>query len=265
MEDIYTQRNGKADEPHRHDYYTVLLVAQGNGTHSIDFNAYPLANHQIYFVSPGQVHQVIEEEKSIGFAMTFSTAFLVENSIHLSFVESLNLFHDYGQSPPLALNAQQLEKLNGYCTEIHHLHHSDAAMKELAVGSYLKLLLIACNTICSINPLEASVDLTGNQTIRAFKEHVNAGYKEQHGTSYYADLMHITPDHLNRSIKNAIGITAKEYIQSRITTEAKRLLYFTELTTKEIAFDLGFSEPSHFSAFFKKCTKTSPTEFRQHH
>lgn len=262
MEDIYAKRDGKADEPHRHDYYTVLLVAKGSGTHSIDFNAYTLADQQIYFVSPGQVHQVIEKQKSVGFVMTFSTTFLVENSIHLSFIDSLNLFHDYGQSPPLPLDARQLQKLIGYCTEINHLHHGTSPMKELAIGAYLKLLLIDCNTLCAINPLESSLNLSGNHTIRTFKEHVNERYREQHNTSYYAEQMHITPDHLNRTIKNALGITAKEYIQSRITTEAKRLLYFTDLTTKEIAFNLGFSEPSHFSAFFKKCTKISPSDFK---
>jgi AraC family transcriptional regulator, transcriptional activator of pobA len=101
MEDIYLKHNGIIDEPHRHDFYTVLVVKKAKGQHKIDFFSYDLGKHQIYFISPGQVHQVIEEEMSHGFAMTFSNHFLVENSIHLSFIESLNLFHDYGQSPPL--------------------------------------------------------------------------------------------------------------------------------------------------------------------
>ena len=67
----------------------------------------------------------------------------------------------------------------------------------------------------------------------------------------------------NRIIKNSIGKTAKEYIQSRLTTEAKRLLYFSNLSNKEIGFELGFNEPAHFSAFFKKCTQLSPSNFKK--
>ena len=264
MEDIYSIRKGKADEPHRHHYYTVLLVKQAKGIHKIDFNAYDLGPQQIYFVAPGQVHQVIETEQTIGFAMTFSTQFLIENAIKVSFIESLNLFNNYGQSPPLTLNKEQFNKLELFATEIFSLKNSTAHLKEQSIGSYLKLLLIECNTICSINPIEHDGDITGNHTLRTFKKLVDVDYKAEHSTSYYASKLSITPDHLNRIVKTAIGKTAKEYIQSRIITEAKRLLYFSELSTKEIGFELGFNEPANFSAFFKNATQLSPSEFKQH-
>ena len=101
MQDIYMKRNGQTDEPHRHDYFTILIVEKANGIHKIDFNTYELGEHQIFFVAPGQVHQVIEKEKSCGYAMSFSTQFLIENTIPSSFIESLNLFQNYGQSPSL--------------------------------------------------------------------------------------------------------------------------------------------------------------------
>lgn len=53
MEDIYSIRNGKVDEPHRHNYYTVLIINKAKGLHKIDFNTYELANKQIFFVAPG--------------------------------------------------------------------------------------------------------------------------------------------------------------------------------------------------------------------
>jgi AraC-like DNA-binding protein len=64
-------------------------------------------------------------------------------------------------------------------------------------------------------------------------------------------------------VKSKLGKTTKEYIQSRILTEAKRLLYFSPLTTKEIAYELGFNEAANFSAFFKKQTSISPTVFKE--
>lgn len=263
MEAIYTKRNGEIDEPHRHNYYTVLIINKAKGQHKIDFNTYALGNQQLFFVAPGQVHQVIEEEKSYGFAMTFSNQFLVQNSIPLSFIDSLNLFQNYGQSPPLKPNQEQFEAILAYTNQIFDLFHSDSNMKDLSIGAYLKLLLIECNNICSINPIESDIDTTGDNLIRDFKKAVNSNYKTEHSTTYYANELHITPDHLNRVIKSKIGKTAKDYIQARIITEAKRLLYFTDLTTKEIGFDLGFNEPANFSAFFKKHTQLSPSNFKK--
>lgn len=263
MEDIYVKRNGRVDEPHRHNYYTVLIVERAKGVHKIDFNTYELGENQVFFVAPGQVHQVVEKEKSFGYVMTFSNLFLIENTIPLSFIESLNLFQNYGQSPPLLPSQKQYESITKYANQIFNLYHSDTDMKHLSIGAFLKLLLIECNNICSINPIESDVDTTGDNLIRSFRKAVNEHYKKEHSTSYYAELLHITPDHLNRTFRSKVGKTAKDFIQSRIITEAKRLLYFTDLTTKEIAYELGFNEPANFSAFFKKHTDLSPSEFKK--
>ncbi len=263
MEDIYEEQNGQPDEPHRHSYYTVLIVRNANGLHKIDFNTYELQNKQVFFVAPGQVHQVIENEKSIGFAMTFSNQFLVENSIPLSFIDSLNLFQNYGQSPPLHPTDKQFDAIESFANQIFDLYYSNKNMRCFSIGAFLKLLLIECNNICSINPIEMDVDTTGDNLIRAFKKSVDKNYKNEHSTTFYAHELYITPDHLNRTVKAKIGTTAKEYIQSRIIIEAKRLLYFTALTSKEIAYELGFKEPANFSAFFKKHTQLSPSNFKK--
>ena len=263
MEDIYTNRDGKVDVPHRHNYYTVLIINKAKGLHKIDFNTYELSNKQIFFVAPGQVHQVIETEKSYGFAMTFSNKFLAENYIPLSFIDSLNLFQNYGQSPPLTPINEQFEVIEEFAKNIFKLSQSDANMKHLSIGSFLKLLLIECNNICAINPIELDIDTTGDNLIRAFKSAVNKNFRNEHSTTFYANELAITPDHLNRTFRSKIGKTAKDYIQARIITEAKRLIYFTDLTNKEIAYELGFNEPANFSAFFKKHTKLSPSKFKK--
>lgn len=257
------KRSGEVDEPHRHDYYTVLIINEAKGRHKIDFNTYDLANQQIFFVAPGQVHQVIETKMSIGFAMTFSNQFLVENSIPLSFIEGLNLFQNYGQNPPLLPTKVQFKTIEGFAVHIFELFNSNATMKFLSIGSFLKLLLIECNNICAINPIESDSESSGNNLIRDFKKAVDKTYKQEHSTTFYANALNITPDHLNRTFKAKIGKTAKDYIQARIITEAKRLLYFTDESNKEIAYELGFNEPANFSAFFKKHTQLSPSNFRK--
>ena len=265
MEEIYERRGGVKDDPHRHDFYTVLLVVKGKGEHIIDFNSYPIEDMQVHFIGPGQVHQVIEHEASTGYSMVFSTRFLLENHIPVDFIEDLNLFNNYGYAPPMSLEDSQLGQLRQICEEMLSWYKNPRKHWSHAIGSLLKLFLIECNNHCSLPSTGESPKEGSQRILKDFRRLVNENYREMHSTSAYADRLHITPDHLNRVIKTQIGKTAKEYIQARIMIAARRMLYFTQLSNKEIAYALGFSEPAHFSSFFKKCSGTSPSAFRKEH
>ncbi len=263
MKTSYGKRKDKKNAPHRHNYFTVLLVKKAKGQHFIDFNEYQLADNQVFFVSPGQVHQVIEKEKSFGYVLTFTAQFLLSNNIPLSFIEDLNLFNDYGDSPPIKLSKNQLDKLTVYSEEILELHNTNTKFKEQAIGASLKLFLIYCNNLCTLPKENIQLVQAGHSILKKFKTAVENHHTEWHSSTEYATFLNITPDHLNRTIKTLIGKTAKEYIQTRISIAGKRLLYFSDLSIKEIAYQLGFSEASNFSASFKKCAKLSPSEFRK--
>ncbi|MCF8365506.1 MAG: helix-turn-helix transcriptional regulator [Bacteroidales bacterium] len=263
MEDIWDVRKGKQDEPHRHDYYTLLLVKQASGKHVIDFYEYPLAPNQLYFISPGQVHQVLEEEKSFGFAILFSSQFLIENNIPLFFIDDLALFNDYGYSPPLGLSSGEFEKLSAFAEEIIQINKSDLKFKDQAISSYLKLFLISSNNLCSLSGDNTQRLEAGNTILKNFKKLVNENYSTWRQTTDYANALNVSPDHLNRVVKSLVGKTAKEMIKSRIILAMKRLLYFSDLSTKEIGYQLGFTEPANFSTFFKKSTGVSPSDFRK--
>ncbi len=263
METSYLKRKDEKDNPHRHNYYTVLLINKANGQHFIDFNEYLIEDNQVFFVSPGQVHQVIENEQSIGYVLTFSEHFLMHNNIPLCFIEDLNLFNDYGESPPMKLTENQIDKLVNYCEEILLFNNTDTKFKDQAIGASLKLFLIYCNNLCTIPKENTQFVQAGHSILKNFKSAVEKHHIEWHSSTEYANFLNITPDHLNRTIKSLIGKTAKEYIQTRISIAGKRLLYFSDLSIKEIGYQLGFSETSNFSAFFKKCTKLSPSDFRK--
>jgi len=263
MEDIHDKHGGKPDEPHRHNYYTILLVKKASGEHRIDFNSYPLQHQQLFFISPGQVHQMLETSRSEGYSMVFSTQFLVQNNIPLAFIDDLNLFNDFGDTPPLSLSDDELENLCRHAEDILEINQSNRSFKYEAMGALIKLMLIRCHNLCSIKLVDSTIQETGNTVLRNFKSLVDIHHKTWHGTTEYANELNISPDHLNRVVKSLTGKTAKEHIQSRIITAAKRLIYFTDLSSKEIGYELGFSEPGNFSAFFKKCTGTSPSRFKE--
>ncbi len=259
IESIFEQRNGVPDLPHRHDYYTVILTRKANGKHFIDFQEYDFLGNQLYFIAPGQVHQIIENEQSFGYVIVFSVDFLVENNIPIDFIENLRLFNIFEKNPPLHLNEQELSSLDRYFEEIFQMfHHTEMEYKDEAIGALLKLVLISCNNTCSLPKREKN---DKNSILSNFKVLINQFFKKWHTTTEYANELSISSDHLNRIVKAQTGKTAKEHIQSRIIVEAKRLLYFTDMSTKEIGFELGFSEPANFSSFFKSHVGLSPSKF----
>ena len=81
MGELYDQTGGKPDNPHRHDYYTVIHSKNSSGTHFVDFKKYPLRSSSLFFIYPGQVHQVIADSRPEGTVLNFTQDFLIRNGI----------------------------------------------------------------------------------------------------------------------------------------------------------------------------------------
>lgn len=81
--------------------------------------------------------------------------------------------------------------------------------------------------------------------------------------SDYAGQLHVHVNHLNRAVKEITQKTTTQLIAERVLQEARILLKQSNWTVAEIAYALGFTEPTHFNNFFKKHTQTSPLQFRK--
>ncbi len=88
-------------------------------------------------------------------------------------------------------------------------------------------------------------------------------YKTQKQVSYYAKKMIVTEKRLNQATSKTLGKSPKELINDRVLLEAKRILVNTNKSIKEIAYYLGFEEPTNFIKNFKKNVLITPTEFRE--
>lgn len=263
MEVIYDQAKGQVDVPHRHDYYTVLIVEEAEGRHVIDYKSYDFSPFQVHFVSPGQVHQVVTPSRPKGSVFTFSQDFLVENNIPESFISNINLFRQFGETPPLAIDETTFGRLSRILGEMEECLPLDLHYRTRALGALLQLFLIYVNNSRLLDTNQLDEEHSGVCMLRDFKDLVNQNYNKWHKVAEYAPTLHITPKHLSHTVKSLTGKTAKELIQDRLTLEAKRLLFHTDLTIKEIAYRLGYEEPLHFSSFFKKQAGESPSQYRQ--
>ncbi len=265
MGDIYEAGDGETDVPHRHDYYTVLLVKRAEGYHVIDYNKFSFAELEVHFVSPGQVHQVALISKPQGSVITFSKEFLVKNNIPESFISNINLFQPFGNTPPLKLDPHTYARLDELIAEMQTCMKADLNYGSRATGALLQLFLIYCNNSSKLNIAQIDEGNAGICILRDFKRLVEEKYKEWHKVKDYTSELHISAKHLSQTVKNITGKVAKEHIQDRLVLEAKRLLLHTSVSIKEVAYQIGFEEPLHFSGFFKKRVGMSPSQFRQIH
>lgn len=263
MGKIFDEAGGKIDVPHRHDYYTVILTEEATGRHVIDYHTYELGPRQVHFVSPGQVHQMVTLTRPTGSVFTFSRDFLVENNIPESFISNINLFKQFGETPPLAIDEVTFQRLSRILEEMWECMPQDLHYRNRALGALLQLFLIYCNNSCLLDTTQLDEENSSVCMLRDFKDLVDKHYQQWHKVTEYAPSLHISPKHLSHTIKGLTGKTAKELIQDRLILEAKRLLFHTDLTIKEIAYRIGFEEPLHFSSFFKKQVGSSPSQYRQ--
>lgn len=97
---------------------------------------------------------------------------------------------------------------------------------------------------------------------RKFNLLVEGNYRTEHGVNYYAQRLNKSPKTLSNIFALYNQKTPSQVIQARILIEAKRLLYYTKKTIKQITYELGFEDPAYFSNFFKRHAAMSPLEFR---
>ena len=264
LEEIDQALGGIADDPHRHNYYTVIWSFTATGRHIIDFREYPILPQHIFFVSPEQVHQVITDPSPTGFAIQFTPEFLQKNSIRNDFIANLKLFQKSDETPPLTLSERMVATLQIFANQMMDAFHLQNEMFLETIGAYLKLFLIECNGHCSLTPSSNTQSYeVGKTIVKNFKDIVELHYKEWHQVKDYADALNVTPNYLNEVIKSATDTSAKDFIQSRIILEAKRMVLFTGKSSKEVGFELGFEDPSHFSKFFKNNAGQSLQEFKE--
>lgn len=127
----------------------------------------------------------------------------------------------------------------------------------------LKRLIIIVTRLAKAHsgPREALADEKFG-TIRKFNLLVENNYREHHTVAYYAQQLNKSPKTLSNLFALYNHKTPLQVIQERLIIEAKRLLYYTDKSAKEITYELGFDDAAYFSNFFKKHTSFSPTDFR---
>jgi len=240
---------------HRHDTHTFHLLQKGTVTIDIDFQQYTIEPSSIIYIHPHQVHRTTALNEIIVVSLSITNENLNP--------EYLNLLEGIAPVKPLALASQTLILLNqavSFCL---------AVFDRKADKLYHALLKDACNALVALilstylEQTKSTSKLSRFELItQAFRERLERNYTTVKRPADYAQQLNITTAYLNECVKNTTGYSVSHQIRQRIILEAKRLLYHSDQSVKEIAAELGYDDYPYFCRLFSNATGMSALAFR---
>ena len=224
-----------ASSPHRHNYYEILLFKEGGGTHEIDFTSYPINENSLHFISPEQVHLLRREKHVTGYVLSFTKDFLLEDSTVATSIDQFPFFNNPTASPVANFNQTDFKTdLYEVVSKIQNEYQSVNVDKAELLLLYLSIFLVIAKRIHPPEIISGVSKLRSDITCK-FKKLVENNFRKYKSVAEYAEMLNITSGHLNDTIQKDFGKTASDIIHERIILEAKRLLYHSPKSVKEIA------------------------------
>ena len=222
--------------------HTIMLFQDGDAIFSVDFRNYHFKSDKIIFLSPGQYFQLLSGSLKIS-----SFEFSNDNINQLS--NSRFLFKHLISLGYIDVNEENqfyLEQLN-----VIDISTESPAILSKSIEDWIRL-----------NPFKASS--SDINLLFDLKEIVDEKYREPISIHYISGVLKEKPYRINALAKEKLNNTVHKLANDKVLLESKRKVVFTDLSTKEIAYELGFTDPNYFNRFFKKETEMTPQEFREH-
>ena len=249
---------------HRHrNLFQILLVERGGGEMTIEAASLQFAAPAAILMPATVAHgfRFIARETE-GWVVSFTED--VTHALGERRGEALARLRALAAEPVVPLAETELARLSALCAELYEERFLAREGFRLAMRGYLALLAIAVVRLAASRARSGAVTLKpADPTVEAMRGLLEEHFRKERLLGFYAEKLAMTPDRLNDIVKRATGVTAGHLIRQRVLTEAKRQLVFTTLPIHEIAYDLTFSDPSHFARFFRKQTGTTPQAFRE--
>ncbi|MGV3459488.1 MAG: AraC family transcriptional regulator [Flavobacterium sp.] len=246
--------------PHKHDFYVAVLFTQGSGIHEVDFSSYPVLRGALFFLNPGQTHHWELSDDIRGYIFLHTRAFYEQHYTqnHLS---QFPFYYSMHNLPVVQLANDETPVIEKLFADALHENTAGKPFKQQKLLSLVSLIYIESTRIYLKNSTAVTLPGPYHEMYSRFEALVEKHFLTEKSTSRYADMLNISPKHLNRIAQAVAGKTATDIIQDRVMLEAKKELLLHRDNFAEIAANLGFEDYAYFSRVFKKRTGETPSAF----
>ena len=258
--------NNSFDHIQRLNYFSLILIKEGAAKLKSDFSEYEVGKNFLLSFTPYQPFMLSHAKDLKGIIVNFHPDFFCILKHHKEVACHGVLFNNIYQPPFTLFTQEDTAKFESIIEQMTaEMKNAELAQYELLI-SYLKIILISASRVKVSQSKEAQVavaDLKEPFILQNLKDAIEEHYKVKHSANEYAEMLHITPKALAKVVKNYFNKTLTDLISERIVIEAKRELYLTSKTVKEISYSLGFNDEHYFSRFFKNNADVSPQLYRE--
>lgn len=269
---IYRVKGGKIRQeryphdtkfPHKHNYFELCIFTGGTGEHEIDFQNHPIQSPSIHILHPGQVHLIRRGKQYEGYLFVFSKEFSNLRFNGLEIIPGYPLVTHFKNGPILNMTREEYSDFAILISSVEKEFEQSSPESEEIIISFLNIFFLRLrNRFMTLLKHENPVNDPSRKLVYSFNQLVDRHFNEIHQVKEYAELLGESPFVLNRAVKGLTGKTPSELIVERLILEAKRLLLYSDLNNKEVAYKLNYDDPSYFARIFRKKTGSTPTDFR---
>ncbi len=245
----------EAKQSHRHDRHSFFLLEDGKVSIEIDFQKYIIKSPAVIYLHPDQVHRTTVFKN-----ITVSSWAINNENLN---PEYLALLEDITSAKPLVLQKETFAIISEAVSLC--IKFSEQKKEKL----YHSLLKDSCNALVALVlsqylKLAKSADKLSRfeMVTKTFKKMLERDYTTAKRPAEYAQKLNISAPYLNECVKHTTGFSVSYHIQQRVILEAKRLLYYSDKSVKEIAAELGYDDYPYFSRLFTKVVGISALAFR---
>lgn len=245
----------EAKQSHREESHSFFLLENGTVSVVIDFQKYKIKSPSITYMHPNQVHRIIALENA-----TISSWRINNENLN---PEYLKLLEEITPAKPLSLNKETFSiicEAVSLCIKFSERKHEKL---------YHSLLKDSCNTLVALAASQyleqsKSADKLSRFEIitKTFRKLLERNFTAIKSPAAYAKSLNISSAYLNECVKKTTGNSVSYHLQQRIILEAKRLLYHSGKSVKEIAVELGYDDYPYFSRLFTKVAGMTALAFR---
>ncbi|GGN05831.1 AraC family transcriptional regulator [Dyadobacter beijingensis] len=253
--DRMNRMNGVYMDAHRDDHGNFFFQEDGHARLMVDFREIELRGSGVFCIMPGQVHYPLETAGSYGWFLGVDLSLLDEH--HRAVVDEYAL-HGF----PANVDAGYADVLARSLGLLLEFYEAPARYGQPLIQSMLKTCIGLFTSLFEKEILQRTAQSRPSALTSQFRKLLSQHFKTVKSPSDYAGMLNITSSYLNEVVKETSGQPVSHWIQSEVMMEAKRLLYYTDLNVKEIAFALGYDDQTYFSRLFRKVSGKSAGQFR---
>jgi AraC family transcriptional regulator, transcriptional activator of pobA len=259
-QDTVDEINADAYKP----YIKVLYLPEECSV-TIDFKQYKTTTPSLFFINSNQYLQIEKEGKKPGYFMYYNRDFYCVQIHDAEVACDGLLFNNIFEMPMTALPSKDVLFVEGIYNQIQEEFDAPDASQEEMIRTYLKQLIIKATRIWKVQQLGALNNEPSREMdfFRDFSRLVEIHFRTKHTVADYADILGVAPKTLSNKFNRLELKQPNDIIKDRIILEAKRLLGYSSLSVKEIAYQLGYEDPAYFNRLFTQKVGDTPSNFRK--